>query len=140
MRRETGRKSGGAGYASAMSSAAVVCFAVAAVALGRIRLKSEESRAYAEINRLDVMIQDTRRANRKLQVDHEILTSPAGLSGRVREMRLNLVMPGDDARVVLPEPASDGGLPQALALRQNAGRDSLVVHRTRADSGASRAP
>ena len=115
------RKASGVGFAPTMSSALLVCLAVAAAALGRIRLKSEENRLYSEINRLDTQVQETRRANRKLQIDYEILTSPSGLSTRIRDMRLNLVMPGDDARVVLPEPAADGPHPPSLGWRPGSG-------------------
>lgn len=98
-----------------MSSALLVCMAVAVAALGRIRLKGDENRLYTEINRIESQVHEVRRLNRKLQVDYEILTSPAGLTTRIREMNLHLVMPGDGARVVLPEPLPDGTLPPELA-------------------------
>jgi hypothetical protein len=120
MARESTRKSGAAGnsgYASTMNSALLVCLAVAVAALGRIRLKSEENRLYSEISRLDYRLQEMRRLNRKLQNDYETLTSSSGLNTRIREMRLDLVMPGEDARVVLPEPPGGEGLVQSIAAR-----------------------
>ncbi len=108
-------KKSGAGFGSTVSSAIVICLAVAVAALGRIRLKTEENRMYGEINRLDGQLQELRRSNRKLQVDYEFLTSPAGLSARIKEMQLDLVMPGNDARVVLPEPGGEPPLPHAYA-------------------------
>lgn len=98
-----------------VSSALLVCLAVAVAALGRIRLKSEENRLYTDINRIEAQIQEVRRLNRKLQGDYEILTSSAGLTARVREMNLQLVMPGDAARVVLPEPGSRAPFPSTMA-------------------------
>lgn len=127
MARETNRKSAGVSYAPTVNSAVLVCLAVAVAALGRIRLKSEENRLYSEINRVEFQIQELRRSNRKLQVDYEILTSPAGLSGRIREMRLDLVMPGEDARVVLPEPATDTPFPQALVLHPTGAAGQLAL-------------
>lgn len=140
MARESGKRPKGGGYASAVNSALVICVAVAVVALGRIRLKSEESRLYAEMNRLDYQLQETRRANRRLQIEYETLTSSRGLSARIRDMRLNLVMPGDDARVVLPEPTEDRGLPQALALHPAPERPALVAHPARGGSAVWRNP
>ncbi len=109
------RKVGGGSLAPTVNSALLICLAVAVAALGRIRLKSEESRLYAEINRLDTQLQELHRSNRKLQIDYETMTSPAGLSTRIRDMHLNLVMPGEDARVVLPEPPGESAAPTALA-------------------------
>ena len=94
-----------------MSSALLICLAVAVAALGRIRLKSEENRLYGDINRIEAQLQDARRLNRKLQSDYEVLTSSLGLNARMREMNLNLMMPGDAARVVQPEPGM--GTPSA---------------------------
>ncbi len=111
------KKGGSGSLAPTVNSALLICLAVAVAALGRIRLKSEESRLYTEINRLDTQLQELNRSNRKLQIDYETMTSPAGLSGRIREMHLNLVMPGEDARVVLPEPSIGSAPPTAVAGR-----------------------
>lgn len=112
MARETRRRS--ASLAPTVSSALIVCVAVAVAALGRIRLKSEESRLYGEINRIETQLQELRRFNRKLQSDYETITSSAELNARVREMNLNLVMPGDAARVVLPEPGEGDAAASSL--------------------------
>lgn len=134
MARESARKSGGSGntgYASTMNSALLVCLAVAVAALGRIRLKSEENRLYSEISRLDYRVQELRRLNRKLQNDYETLTSSSGLHSRIREMRLDLVMPGEDARVVLPEPPPGEPLAESIAAQTAPGspdRGSLALH------------
>lgn len=101
----------GGGYASTVSSALVICLAVGVVLLGRIRLKNEEARRYSEINRTEDALNQLRRFNLKLVSDLETLTSPAGLHARILEMRLDLSMPGDDARIVLPEPLGEPGLP-----------------------------
>lgn len=129
MARESGRKAGGGGgYASTMNSALLVCLAVAVAALGRIRLKSEENRLYSEISRLDYRLQELRRLNRKLQIDYEILTSPAGLNTRIREMRLDLVMPGEDARVVLPEPSASHAPSPSMAAGAGGDQRVLALH------------
>ncbi len=99
------------GYLSTVSSALVVCLAVGVVLLGRIRLKNEEARVYAEISRTEREIDALRRGNRKLAMDYETLTAPSGLVARIREMRLDLAMPGEDARIVLPEPQAEPVLP-----------------------------
>ncbi len=126
------RPPGGHGYASTVSSALVICLAVGVVLLGRIRLKNEEARLYSEINRTEFDVNELRRGNRKLASDLETLTSPAGLRARIREMRLDLSMPGDDARIVLPEPLAEPGLPAAfpapglpLSPAQNLALDSV---------------
>ena len=106
-RASTAKATPGPGYGSIISSALVVCLAVGVVLLGRIRLKNEEARVYAEISRTEREIDDLRRLNRKLALDYETLTAPRGLAARIREMRLDLAMPGDDARIVLPEPGSE---------------------------------
>ena len=81
------------GYLSTVSSALVVCLAVGVVLLGRIRLKNEEARVYAEISQTEREIDALRRGNRKLLRDYETLTAPSGLVARIREMRLDLAMP-----------------------------------------------
>lgn len=98
-------------YLTTVSSALVVCLAVGVVLLGRIRLKNEEARVYAEISRTEREIDDLRRNNRKLTVDYETLIAPSGLLARIREMGLDLATPGDDARIVLPEPLADSVVP-----------------------------
>lgn len=111
MARKSPAAKAGPGYLSAVSSALVVCLAVGIVLLGRIRLKNEEARVYSEISRTEREIDELRRINRKLVVDYETLTAPSGLYARIREMRLDLGMPGDDARIVLPEPIAEPVLP-----------------------------
>lgn len=117
------------GYASTVTSAVLVCFAVAVALLGHIRLKGELNRLDSEINRLDRRLAELRRSNNKLEMDYEVLVSPAGLSSRLREMRLNLVMPGDNARIVLPEPDAEPPLPGLPGAENRHGR--FAVHEVR---------
>lgn len=105
MRRET--RSPRRAMAPTVTSGLIVCIAVALALLGHIRLKAELDRLYTGIGRLDRELAEARRANEKLQVDLTTLTSPDGLGSRLRKLRLDLVMPGDDARVVLPEPGDE---------------------------------
>jgi hypothetical protein len=95
------------GITSAVTSGIIICLAVAVSLLGYIRLKGELSRLDTDINRLDRQLVELRRANKKLEMDYATIVSPSGLNNRLREMRLILVMPGDNARVVLPEPRND---------------------------------
>lgn len=105
MARESRKKKQKAGVlAPTVTSALMICLAAALALLVQIRLKADLHRLYNEINTLDRQVAQTRRVNQKLQVDYEMLTSPAGLHSRLRDLRLNLIMPGEDARVVLPEP------------------------------------
>ncbi|MBL9138602.1 MAG: hypothetical protein JNK85_22225 [Verrucomicrobiales bacterium] len=92
------------GITSVMTSGVIVCLAVAVSLLGYIRLKGELNRLDTDINRLDRQLSELRRANHKLEMDYATIVSPSGLNNRLREMRLILVMPGENARVVLPEP------------------------------------
>jgi len=106
MARETRRKTTGA-LAPTVTSALMICLAAALALLGQIRLKADLHRLYSGISNLDRQVAQVRRQNHKLQVDYEMLTSPAGLNNRLRDLQLNLIMPGDNARVVLPEPKVD---------------------------------
>lgn len=92
------------GVTSAMTSGVIICLAVAVSLLGYIRLKGELNRLDTDINRLDRQLAELRRSNHKLEMDYAMIVSPSGLNNRLREMRLFLVMPGENARVVLPEP------------------------------------
>ncbi len=110
MARETRKKNSGA-LAPTVTSALMICLAVALALLVQIRLKADLHRLYTGISALDRQVAQVRRMNHKLQVDYEMLTSPAGLNNRLRDLQLNLIMPGENARVVLPEPRVDPPLP-----------------------------
>lgn len=97
-------KPAGEGYASIVGSGLLLVLAVAAVLLGRSKLKNDESALYVDISKLERQLDEVRRANGKLLVDYATLTAPGSLAARIRDMRLGLIMPGDDARVILPEP------------------------------------
>lgn len=112
MARETRRKTTGA-LAPTVTSALMICLAAALALLGQIRLKADLHRLYSGISNLDRQVAQVRRLNHKLEVDYEMLTSPAGLNNRLRDLQLNLIMPGDNARVVLPEPKVDPPLREA---------------------------
>lgn len=106
MAREAKKKKAGT-LGPTVTSALMICLAAALALLVQIRLKADLHRLYTDISTLDRQVAQVRRANHKLQVDYEMLTSPAGLNNRLRDLRLNLIMPGEDARVVLPEPRLD---------------------------------
>lgn len=95
---------GRGGYATIVTSALLVSGAVAIALLGNIRLKDELNRLETEIGRLDREVAARKRSNRRLLMDYETLVSSAGLNSRMQAMRLDLVMPGESARVILPEP------------------------------------
>lgn len=116
MARDSQRDRSRPGYAPTVTSAMLICLAAAISLLGHIRLKAELDRLYADITKLDRQTAEARRFNRKLQSDFVTLTSPAGLSARLREMRSDLTMPGDDLRIVLPEPTVEPALPAALSV------------------------
>jgi hypothetical protein len=101
------RKTSRRGYASIVTSALLVSLSAAIALLGNIRLKGELNRLDTEIGQLDRSLGEQRRSNRKLRMDYETLVSSAGLSSRLQEMQLNLVMPGENARIVLPEPSPE---------------------------------
>ena len=129
------------GYLSTVSSALVVCLAVGVVLLGRIRLKNEEARVYAEISQTEREIDALRRGNRKLLMDYETLTAPSGLVARIREMRLDLAMPGEDARIVLPEPQVEPVLPAMVtALPEAPGARAALEPNPRPASRPGRQP
>lgn len=141
MARKSSQPRNGGGYGSAVSSALVVCLAVGVVLLGRIRLKNEEARLYSEINRTERELDDLRRGNRKLVSDFETLTAPSGLLTRIREMRLDLSMPGDDARIVLPEPVAEPVLPTvSTALPESPGQHLALEVPNRPPPRPTRAP
>jgi len=96
----------GSGYGSIVGSGLLLTLSVAVVLLGRTKLKNDEAKLYSEINRLERRIEEFRRANVKLQLDYETLTSPAALNARVRDMDLGLRMPSADARIILAEPVA----------------------------------
>ena len=100
MARESRKKKKAGVLAPTVTSALLICLAAALALLVQIRLKADLHRLYNEINTLDRQVAQARRVNQKLQVDYEMLTSPAGLHSRLRDLRLNLIMPGEDARVV----------------------------------------
>lgn len=120
------RSSGGPGYATMLASAALVCLAVAVALLGHLRLKGEIYRMDAENSRLEHALVEARKTNVRLQNDYETLISPRGLEDRIRDMRLRLIMPGDVARVVLPEPRADEPAPPSLPASR-AGRDGRLA-------------
>lgn len=105
------------GITSAVTSGVMICLAVAVSLLGYIRLKGELSRLDTDINRLDRQLAELRRFNNKLEMDYAMIVSPSGLNNRLREMRLILVMPGDNARVVLPEPSGENAAEPAVGSR-----------------------
>lgn len=115
MPRERNRDRPRPGYAPTVTSAILICLAAAVALLGHVRLKAELDRLYADITKLDRQVADTRRNNRKLQIDYDTMTSPSGLSARIRELHLDLSMPLDDARIVLPEPTSEPPLPEPMS-------------------------
>lgn len=104
MARKLRRHRVSPGLASTMTSALLVCVAVAIALLGHIRFKGELHRLDREIAGMERALRDQRKTNARLQADYERLVSPLGLEARLREMRLPLVVPGDGARVVLREP------------------------------------
>ena len=110
MAREARKKKSGA-LAPTVTSALMICLAAALALLVQIRLKADLHRLYTGISTLDRQVAQVRRLNHKLEVDYEMLTSPAGLNNRLRDLQLNLIMPGENARVVLPEPRVDPPLP-----------------------------
>lgn len=93
-----------AGCASTVTSGLLVCLAVAVVLLGYIRLKGDLHRMETELGALDRTLARQMRDHERLRLDYETMVSAAGLDQRVRAMRLDLIMPGESARVVLPEP------------------------------------
>ncbi len=110
MARETRKKKTGA-LGPTVTSALMICLAAALALLVQIRLKADLHRLYGGISALDRQVAQVRRLNHKLEVDYEMLTSPAGLNNRLRDLQLNLIMPGENARVVLPEPRIEPPLP-----------------------------
>ena len=105
--RASARRTVHRGYATTVTSGLLISLAVALALLGNIRLKDDLNRLEAEIGRLDRELAIRKRGNERLRMDYETLVSAEGLNQRVREMRLDLVMPGDDARIVLPEPPAE---------------------------------
>ncbi|MBX3745038.1 MAG: hypothetical protein KF833_06985 [Verrucomicrobiae bacterium] len=99
------------GYASTVTSGLLVCFAVAVALLGYIRLKGDLHRMETELGNLDRTMARLKRDHERLHLDYETMVSSAGLDQRVRAMRLNLVTPGESARVVLPEPPRELPVP-----------------------------
>ncbi|MGE3312032.1 MAG: hypothetical protein AB7O66_18870 [Limisphaerales bacterium] len=108
--RDSRKKRTGA-LAPTVTSALMICLAAALALLVQIRLKADLHRLYGGISALDRQVAQARRMNHKLEVDYEMLTSPAGLNNRLRDLQLNLIMPGENARVVLPEPRIEPPLP-----------------------------
>src|SRR5690606_38156402 len=93
------------GLGSTVTSMVLVCLAAGAALLGYIRLKAELGRLEMEIGAVDRELMARRRSNEKLRADYEALVSSDGLNRRIIAMNLDLVMPGENARVVLSEPA-----------------------------------
>jgi hypothetical protein len=145
MARETRKKTTGA-LAPTVTSALMICLAAALALLGQIRLKADLHRLYSGISNLDRQVAQVRRLNHKLEVDYEMLTSSAGLNNRLRDLQLNLIMPGDNARVVLPEPKVDPPLrdvpilPEATAGYTGRSDRGLVWHPTGAAPTKQRRP
>lgn len=145
MARETRKKTTGA-LAPTVTSALMICLAAALALLGQIRLKADLHRLYSGISNLDRQVAQVRRLNHKLEVDYEMLTSSAGLNNRLRDLQLNLIMPGDNARVVLPEPKVDPPLrdvpilPEAAAGYSGRSDRGLVWHPTGAPTTKQRRP
>jgi hypothetical protein len=98
------RRSPSRGLATAVTSGLLISLAAGVALLGHIRLKGELNRLEMEIGRLDRELATRKRDNQKLRIDYETLVSADGLTQRLRAMRLGLIMPDDDARVVLAEP------------------------------------
>lgn len=133
MAREPRKKKPGA-LGPTVTSALMICLAAALALLVQIRLKADLHRLYTEISALDRQVAQAKRANHKLRVDYDMLTSPAGLNNRLRDLQLNLIMPGEDARVVLPEPRLDAQ-PPVMPLLQD-GVDGGVARRLAAHGNA----
>ncbi len=91
-------------YAATIASVALICISVALALLAQVRLKDELNRLDRDVTRLDRQITEQKKLNQKLQADYQFLVSSAGLTHRVRDMQLSLVVPAEDARIVLPEP------------------------------------
>lgn len=139
MAREARKKKSGA-LAPTVTSALMICLAAALALLVQIRLKADLNRLYTGISTLDRQVAQVRRFNHKLQVDYEMLTSPAGLNNRLRDLQLNLIMPGENARVVLPEPRIDPPLPEVPILSDGGGGGSGPVERRLAAHPSVRVP
>lgn len=92
------------GYVATVTSGVLISLAVTIALLAHIRLKDELHRIESGISQLEEQLIKQKRENDRLQNDYDVLVSSDGLNKRLREMRLNLVMPGDGARVVLAEP------------------------------------
>ena len=133
MARKSSRPPG-VSYTSTVTSALLICVAVAIALLGNIRLKSEQSSLEVQIMRLERAIGDADKSNAKLQLDYEQLISQSGLDQRIRLMRLQLNLPGNDARIILPEPVSDTPPP----VMADKGRATFPV--IRSPSGAGGGP
>ncbi len=138
MARDSQRDRSRPGYAPTVTSAVLICLAAAVSLLGHVRLKAELDRLYADITKLDRQTAEARRFNRKLQSDFETLTSPAGLSARLREMHLDLTMPGDDLRIVLPEPAAEPPLPASMSVIGDARSHQFAVQGGGSGPGSKR--
>lgn len=104
------------GYAATIASVAVICVSVALALLAQVRLKDELNRLDRDITRLDRQINEQKKQNQKLQADYQFLVSSAGLNHRVRDMQLSLIMPREDARIVLPEPLVEPPVPAPAAI------------------------
>ena len=102
------------GYAATIASVAVICVSVALALLAQVRLKDELNRLDRDISKLDRQINEQRKQNQKLQADYQFLVSSVGLNHRVRDMQLSLIMPREDARVILPEPLVEPPVPAAV--------------------------
>ncbi len=131
------KKPGRRGYAAIFTSALTVSLAAAIALLCNIRLKEELNRLETDIGRLDHQLALRKRINRKSRMDYETLVSSSGLNLRVQEMGLDLVMPDENARIVLPEPpieavASDASLPHTV--------DRRLAFGTAADPGPAGPP
>jgi hypothetical protein len=111
----TGAAGGAGGYATVITSGLLVCLAAGVSLLGHIRLKAELNRLEGDVAVLERQLGERRAHNLRLSRDYETLISSAALDRRIQEMGLNLVMPGDGARVVLPEPDLDAGHPEMNA-------------------------
>ncbi|MCC6232056.1 MAG: hypothetical protein IT580_05400 [Verrucomicrobiales bacterium] len=108
------RRTPAPGYTSTIASVVLICISVALALLAQIRLKDELNRLDRDLSKLDRQITEQRKLNQKLVSDYQFLVSSSGLENRVREMRLSLVMPTEDARVILPEPISEPPVPAAV--------------------------
>jgi hypothetical protein len=97
------------GYASTVTSALLVCVAVAVALLGHIRFKGELHRLDRENGKIEFALKEQRRLNAELEADYDTLVSPRGLEARLRELNLNLIVPGGASRVVLREPLAIEG-------------------------------